>query len=62
MTLTPTVHLDGEGRLLPLRDTNDVVQAYLGFAFYRVGMPGLALSHLSRVTADRLVPAERRSL
>jgi tetratricopeptide (TPR) repeat protein len=51
------------GRLLPLSGRRDVFYLYIGFSFYRMGMPGLALINLNQVAeSDKLTPRERYNL
>ena len=50
-------------RLLPLAGNRDVYHLYIGFSFYKLKMPGLALLHLNRVrNSESLNDAERFTL
>jgi tetratricopeptide (TPR) repeat protein len=50
-------------RLLPLAGDRDDFHLYIGYSFYKLGMPGLALLHLNRVSgSQKLSPAERYNL
>ncbi len=50
-------------RLLPLAGTRDVYHLYIGFSFYKLKMPGLALLHLKRLRDPAaLSPQERFTL
>lgn len=50
-------------RLLPFAGQKDVVHLYMGFAFYRLDMPGLALMNLNRVAdPSKLTPQEQFTL
>ncbi len=49
-------------RLLPIADRRASFRLYLGFAFYKLGMPGLALFNLNRAEGQTLSPQEQRNL
>ncbi|MBU0676997.1 MAG: tetratricopeptide repeat protein [Verrucomicrobia bacterium] len=47
-------------RLLPESEGNDLFNLYIGFSFYKLKMPGLALLHLNRVAEpEKLEPLQR---
>ena len=50
-------------RLLQLDEKDDVVNLYIGFAFYRMNMPGLAICHLEMIESpESLSPDQRYNL
>jgi tetratricopeptide (TPR) repeat protein len=47
-------------RLLPIAGDRDVCHLYIGFSFYKMGMPGLALSHLNRISQSNKLSSDER--
>ena len=47
-------------RLLPTVNAHEAGHLYLGFAFYRLDLPGLSLNHFNRVKDPDALPAEQR--
>jgi tetratricopeptide (TPR) repeat protein len=47
-------------RLLPLAQKQDVYHLYLGFSFYQMGMPGLAVFHLNQVAASEKLTTDEQ--